>query len=97
MIADAGRAPATSVVMAVYEPHPDYFRQAVRSILGQSWRDLELIIVEDPSPQCGEAMLDIVTDPRLRYIANVERLRWWPKKPRVANRFGTFYRHYGCR
>lgn len=73
MIAQNGGAPAVSVVMAVYEPHAEFFPQAVKSILEQTWRDLELIIVEDPSERRGETMLDGPRDPRLRYVANTER------------------------
>ena len=65
--------PTISVVMTVYDPQPEYFRKAVRSILDQSWTDLELIVVEDPSPRDGESMLQGLSDPRLRYLTNPER------------------------
>jgi len=43
--------PIVSVVMPVLNPHPVYFRQAVESILNQTFEDWELVIVEDPSPR----------------------------------------------
>lgn len=65
--------PTVSVVMTVYEPHAVFFRKAVESILAQSWRDFELIIVEDPSPSRGDKLLDGVSDSRLRHVVNAGR------------------------
>jgi glycosyltransferase involved in cell wall biosynthesis len=70
---DSRHGPTVSVVMTVYNPHPTFFRTAVRSILDQSWQDFEFIIVEDPSPRRGDEMLRGINDPRLRYIANMTR------------------------
>jgi glycosyltransferase involved in cell wall biosynthesis len=70
---EAVHAPLVSVVMTTYTPDPEYFPKAVRSILGQTMRDLELIIVEDPSPNSGREMLQGIDDARIRYIANDRR------------------------
>lgn len=59
--------------MVVYRPHPHYFRQAVTSILQQTFSDWELIIVEDPSPVSGQELLADLSDPRIRYICNPRR------------------------
>lgn len=75
-------APLVSVVVPVFQPHPVFFRQAIDSILHQSFRDLELIVVEDPSSSSGQAMLAGIDDPRLRYIVNEERT----SLPRQHNR-----------
>ena len=65
--------PRVSVLMPVLNPHPVYFAQAVRSVLEQSMSDLELVIVEDPSPVDGKALLANISDPRLRHIQNPVR------------------------
>lgn len=65
--------PSVSVVMVVYYPHPVFFRQAVQSILNQSWRDFELLIVEDPSPSHAEELLHGLRDSRVRHLLNTER------------------------
>jgi len=65
--------PLVSVLMIVYNPHPIYFPLAVRSILCQTLPNLELIIVEDPSPRLGQSMLSDISDERIRYVLNAER------------------------
>ena len=74
--------PAVSIVIPVYMPHAVFFRQAIESVLKQSFADLEVIVVEDPSPSSGLAMLAGVDDPRLKYILNGERT----SLPRQHNR-----------
>lgn len=75
-------APAVSIVMPVFMPHAIYFRQAIESVLNQSFADFELIVVEDPSSSPGRALLAGIGDPRLVYILNGERT----SLPRQHNR-----------
>lgn len=65
--------PLVSAVIAVYRPHPVYFPAAVRSLLAQTTEDIEVVIVEDPSPVRGDAMLRGIEDPRLRHLVNDTR------------------------
>jgi len=62
-----GQRPLVSVVMTVLNPQPVYFRQAVRSILGQTLGDFELLILDEPSPRPARALLADTPDPRIRY------------------------------
>ena len=62
-----------SVVMAVYQPHPDYFREAVRSVLEQTYDRVELIIVEDPSNTPARDVLRQFPDSRIRHVVNPVR------------------------
>jgi glycosyltransferase involved in cell wall biosynthesis len=59
--------------MPVLDPHPVYFRQAVQSVLDQTFTDFELVIVEDPSKTDGKALLAGLDDPRIRHIQNPAR------------------------
>jgi GT2 family glycosyltransferase len=61
--------PAVSVTMAVYDAEP-YLVQAIESILAQSFRDLELIAVDDGSRDGSLAILAgfAARDPRVRMI-----------------------------
>jgi len=74
--------PPVSIVIPVFMPHAVFFRQAIESVLHQSFTDFELIVVEDPSSSSGRAMLAGIDDPRLKYILNGERT----SLPRQHNR-----------
>lgn len=62
-----------SVVMAVFRPDPVYFPQAVKSVLDQTYEELELVIVEDPSDQSAADLLSQFSDPRIRHYCNQSR------------------------
>jgi glycosyltransferase involved in cell wall biosynthesis len=65
--------PLVSVVMPVFDPRPDYLRQAAGSILRQTFSDLELIIVEDPGPRSAAEVVAELDDPRVRYYPTPQR------------------------
>ena len=65
--------PSVSIVMPVLNPHPVYFRQAIRSILAQTLSDLELIVVEDPSSSSAGEQLAEFADARIRHLLNPAR------------------------
>lgn len=62
--------PKVSVIMTSYKPEGDTFLLAVRSILRQSWQNLELIIVDDASPRGFEEVLTQAKnlDPRIKLV-----------------------------
>ncbi|MEE0800037.1 MAG: glycosyltransferase family 2 protein [Gemmiger sp.] len=59
--------PTISIITTVYDAK-DYLPGTVRSILAQTFRDFELLLVEDGSPNgCGELCDELArTDPRIR-------------------------------
>lgn len=65
--------PTVSVVMAVYNGRR-YLRQAVESILNQTFRDFEFIVVDDGSTDETANELYTFTDPRLRILHNRENI-----------------------
>jgi len=65
--------PIVSVVMPVLNPHPVYFRQAIESVLNQTFEDWELVIVEDPSPRPAAEILKDYPDPRIRHFVRSQR------------------------
>jgi glycosyltransferase involved in cell wall biosynthesis len=65
--------PLVSVVMAVKDAQPSYFRQAIQSIRLQTLAGFEFIIVEDPSPRTVAGILAETDDPRIRYYPNASR------------------------
>lgn len=60
--------PLVSVIMSVYNERPDYLDLAVKSILGQTYDNLEFLIMDDGSGPLTSAALDAVarSDPRIR-------------------------------
>ena len=62
-----------SVVITTYKRKPEMVRRAVMSVLGQSFEDLELLVVDDNAPgdraEWGvEDMLRALGDSRIRYL-----------------------------
>lgn len=60
-------APRVSVLMPVYNGEK-YLRTAVESILGQSFRDFEFLIVDDGSVDATPEILASFRDPRLKVV-----------------------------
>ena len=61
-------SPMVSILMPVYKTS-QYLREAVDSILSQTFTDFELIVLNDCSPDNAEDILDEYTDPRIvRYL-----------------------------
>lgn len=82
--------PLVSVIMPAYNAGP-YLRGAVESILGQTYRNLELILIDDGSTDGSIAALADIDDPRLRRVSQPNR-----GKPAAMNRGlalanGSFY------
>lgn len=61
-----------SFVMPAYKAN--YLRQAIDSILSQSYTEFELIIVNDASPEDLDSIVNSYSDPRIRYYKNVENI-----------------------
>lgn len=57
-------SPIVSVLMPVYNTAP-YLKEAVDSILAQTFTDFELIVLDDCSPDNAQEILDRYTDPRI--------------------------------
>ncbi len=62
-------APLVSVILPVYNGER-YLRESIESILTQTFRDYELVIVDDGSTDATAALLDTYTDPRIVRLTN---------------------------
>ncbi|WP_258934918.1 glycosyltransferase [Nesterenkonia pannonica] len=62
--------PLVTVIMTSFKPPREDILQSARSILAQSWRNLELLIVDDASPEEYGPVLDELEalDPRLQVL-----------------------------
>lgn len=65
--------PKVTVLMAAFNAEK-YLREAIESILNQTFKDFEFLIVYDPSSDKTLEILQNYTDSRLRVIVNDERL-----------------------
>ena len=63
--------PKISVIMSVFNGEK-YLREAIDSVLRQSFRDLELIIINDASTDQTQEILESYPDPRIRVFTNIE-------------------------
>ncbi len=61
--------PLLSVVMPVYNGEK-YLREAIESVLNQTFKDFELIIINDGSKDGSEEIIKGIKDPRIRYLDN---------------------------
>ena len=59
--------PLISVLLPVYNAQ-DYLRESIDSILGQTFTDFELIIINDGSTDGSKAIIDSYADPRIMII-----------------------------
>jgi glycosyltransferase involved in cell wall biosynthesis len=68
-----GRLPAVSVVMPVYN-EAAFVGAAIESVLQQTLRDFELVIVDNGSTDDSPEILRRITDPRVRVFRNPRNL-----------------------
>ena len=59
--------PLVSVIIPAYR-QAEYLGDALRSVLGQTYPNLEAIVVDDASPDNTAQVVAGFQDPRLRYI-----------------------------
>ncbi|MEZ5317435.1 MAG: glycosyltransferase family A protein [Vicinamibacterales bacterium] len=59
--------PVVSVVIPAYN-NAAFLGDAIRSVLDQTFTDLELVVVDDASPEDVRVVVDRHRDPRIRYV-----------------------------
>jgi glycosyltransferase involved in cell wall biosynthesis len=69
-----GSVPTVSVLMTTYKNDPVAVRRAVESILNQTYRNLELIVVLEPNDPGTALLRSSIDDSRLIIAENAERL-----------------------
>ncbi len=67
------KAPRVSVIMPVYNGEK-FLREAIDSILQQSFTDFELLLINDGSSDGSEKIILSYTDPRIKYILNSKNI-----------------------
>jgi glycosyltransferase involved in cell wall biosynthesis len=59
--------PAVSVIIPTFN-RADLLPKAVRSVLAQTYQDLEIVVIDDASADCTTAAVHRLDDPRIRYV-----------------------------
>lgn len=72
-ILNANMNPTVSVCIPTYRG-AEYLGRAIESVLAQTFRDFELLVIDDNSPDDTEAIVASYKDPRLRYLRNETNL-----------------------
>ncbi|MBK7430445.1 MAG: glycosyltransferase family 2 protein [Bacteroidetes bacterium] len=72
-MAENMKVPVVSVIMPVYNTGK-YLAAAIASVLGQTFSDFELIILNDGSTDDSETVVKNFTDPRIIYLKNERNL-----------------------
>ncbi len=68
------QVPAITVLMPVYNGEK-YLREAIDSILTQTFTNFEFLIINDGSTDSSEQIILSYTDPRIRYVKNEANLK----------------------
>ena len=67
--------PKISVLFPTYNTKEEYLREAIESVLNQTFSDFEFIVLDDCSPDPNvEKVVKSYTDPRIRFYRNERNL-----------------------
>lgn len=69
MVKNMNKNPAVTVFMAVYNS-AGYLKEAIESILSQTFTDFELLIINDGSTDNSVSIINEYSDPRIRLVNN---------------------------
>ena len=76
--------PKISVLMPIYNTQEDHLKQAIGSVLGQTYTDFEFLILNDsPDNMALDELVKSFRDPRIRYIKNPHNLGITPSRNKL--------------
>ena len=75
--------PKVSVLMPVYKTKEQYLREAIESILNQSYKDFEFLILDDCPADSREAVVSSYKDKRIKYSKNEKNLGITPSRNKL--------------
>ena len=64
--------PKVSVLIPVYKTNVDYLKNAIGSVLNQTFKDFELVIIDDCPSDTREDVIKSFNDERIKYQVNTE-------------------------
>lgn len=66
--------PYVSVCLSIYKTNPAYLREAIQSILNQTYKNFEFLIIDDCPEDNREYIVKSFKDSRIKYIKNKKNL-----------------------
>ena len=63
-----------TVLMSVYNTEESFLREAIESILNQTFKDFEFLIINDGSTNNAETVIRSYNDSRINYVLNEQNL-----------------------
>ena len=75
--------PKVSVLMPIYRTNPDYLKEAIESILSQTYADFELLILDDCPEDDRENIVKSFKDSRIKYFKNEKNLGITPSRNKL--------------
>ncbi len=66
--------PKVSVIMPVYRTKEEYLREAIESVLSQTFTDFEFLILDDCPEDNRESVVNSYEDKRIKYFKNKKNL-----------------------
>ena len=78
--------PKVSVLMPVYRTPETFLREAIDSILSQTYTDFEFLILDDCPEDSRETIVRSYADPRIVYLKNERNLGITPSRNRLIER-----------
>lgn len=67
-------AALVSIVIATFRSQPEHLAAAIASALGQTWREVEVVVTDDTPDDSVAAVVAGFDDPRMRYRRNLPAL-----------------------
>ncbi len=74
------QSPKVSVLVPIYRTNPTFLREAIRSVLNQTFRDFELVLLDDCPDDPREDIVREFDDARIRYARNSRNLGITPSR-----------------
>ncbi len=65
--------PLVSVIIPTYN-RPDYLKEAIKSAVNQTYKNIEIIVSDDASPDNPQKLIESFQDPRIRFRRNSKNL-----------------------
>ncbi len=83
--------PKVSVLVALYKTDPAHLKQAINSLLNQTFHDFELLILDDCPTDSREQIIKSFTDSRIQYFKNDKNLGIAPTRNKLVQMAGGKY------